>query len=81
LYQKNKNLLEAINEQKSKLYDTVEKNGLKLTDEATLKQSQELDQLIFQYQKAVIKSRQSRKGKKSAFRSMMVLLSNVLAEV
>ncbi len=54
LHQKNKNLLEEINEKRSKLFDTVQKNGL--SNEETVKRSQELDKLIYQYQRMVQKN-------------------------
>ncbi|MGJ7919675.1 Spo0E family sporulation regulatory protein-aspartic acid phosphatase [Neobacillus sp. LXY-4] len=81
MYQENKNLLEEINERKSKLYVTAEKNGLNLTSEETIRRSQELDQLIFQYQKEALKSLKRQGGNKTVLWSMMAIMPNVLAEV
>lgn len=54
MHHNNKNLLEEINEKRSKLFDTVQKNGL--SNEETVKRSQELDKLIYQYQRLVQKN-------------------------
>ncbi|AGK52825.1 MAG: Spo0E-like regulatory phosphatase [Bacillus sp. (in: firmicutes)] len=79
MYQENKNLLDEINERRSKLLDSAQKNGLR--DEETVKRSQELDQLIFQYQKLIHKSPKRQEGKKLVLRTMMMLLPSVLVEV
>jgi stage 0 sporulation regulatory protein len=45
----NKQMLEEIQKIRVKMIDSAEKNGL--TNELTIKYSQELDQLIYQYQR------------------------------
>jgi len=83
LYQEKEisSLLEKINECKSRLYEAAERNGANLTSEETVKRSQELDQLIFQYQKASLKKPLEQIGGKAMIWSMMFVLPNVLAEV
>lgn len=79
MYQENKNLLDEINESRSKLLDSAQKHGLR--NEETIKRSQELDQLIFQYQKSIHKSPKRQEGKKLVLRTMMMLLPSVFVEV
>ena len=79
MYQENKNLLDEINERRLKLFDVAQKNGL--SNEETIKRSQELDQLIFQYQRTIHKGPKRQEGKKLVFRTMMMLLPSVLVEV
>jgi stage 0 sporulation regulatory protein len=75
-------LLEEINECKTRLYAEVEKKGLNhLTDEETIRRSQELDQLIYQYQKSTLKGPKRQEASKALLWSVMLLLPNVLAEV
>lgn len=79
-----KSLLEEINECKSRLYEAAAKNGQNLTNEETIKRSQELDQLIYQYQKATLKRSKEQEGSvamATTIWSMIFLLPNVLAEV
>lgn len=76
-----KTLLEEINKSKSRLIDTVEKKGRTLTDAETVKRSQELDQLIFQYQKEAYQKLKRQEGSKAVLWSMMALFPNVLVEV
>ncbi len=82
LYQEkeSKSLMEEINELKTRLVDTVEKKGKTLTDEETVKRSQELDQLIFQYQKEAFTKLKRQEGSKAVLWSMMALIPNVLVE-
>ncbi|WP_147531720.1 aspartyl-phosphate phosphatase Spo0E family protein [Bacillus marasmi] len=75
-----KSLMEEINELKTRLVDTVEKKGKTLTDEETVKRSQELDQLIFQYQKEAFTKLKRQEGSKAVLWSMMALIPNVLVE-
>jgi stage 0 sporulation regulatory protein len=79
LYQKDKALLETIQEKRFKMIDTAEKNGLDLTNEETLKRSQELDQLIFQYQRKTYKNFKRKEDNKAILSKMMFLFPAVIA--
>lgn len=76
-----KSLLEEINESKSRLVETVEQKGKTLTDDETVKLSQELDKLIFQYQKEAFKKLKRQEGSQAVLWSMMTIFPNVLVEV
>ena len=79
MYQETQDLLDEINERKSKLYDSVKEKGL--SNEDTIKRSQELDQLIFQYQRKTLKNRKRQEEKKSVLQQMMCILPTFFAEV
>jgi stage 0 sporulation regulatory protein len=79
LYQETQALLDEIKSLKLKLYDSVRKNGL--TAEQTIKYSQELDQVIYQYQQLTLKNRKQSVAKSSVLQQMMCILPTIFAEV
>ena len=79
MYQENRDLLKEINERKTLLYETARKRGL--TNDETIKHSQELDQLIYKYQRKTHKKGKRKEEKNSVLQHMMFMLPGVLAEV
>lgn len=79
LYQGNRDLLKEINERKTRLYETARKKGL--ANDETIKHSQELDQLIFQYQRKTHKNPKRKEEKKTVLQHMMYMMPAVLAKV
>lgn len=64
-------MLEEIQRMRLKMIDSAEKNGL--TDEGTIRYSQELDQLIYQYQRIMQISSNHQQEVKFIFGQMILV--------
>ena len=71
LIQTNKHILEEIQKVRVKMIDSAEKNGF--IDESTIRYSQELDQLIFEYQSKIHINPPEQKEKKYVLNKMIVV--------
>ena len=76
MFQTNKPILEEIQKVRVKMIDSAQKNGL--SDENTIRCSQELDQLIFEYQNKIHIRPQEQKEKKQVLNKMLVVWSKSL---
>lgn len=80
MYQISQDMLEEkIRKVRSKMIESAQTNGL--TNEVTIKRSEELDQLIFQYQKNTYKSPKPHEEGVLLFQQIMLFVPNVLLDI